>query len=412
MKNVAPKAIAVQKAIDEVMRRDKGRLLSGLISRFDDFQLAEDALQDAVISALGHWARSGIPNVPTAWLMKVALNKGIDRIRAKSREAQKADNLGQISLDYAEPETPEQIPDERLRLIFTCCHPALEEKSRVALTLRTVCNLTTREIAAAFLDNEQTMGQRLTRAKAKIKSKGIAYAIPDRDQWADRLDTVLSTLYLIFTTGYVNEEDQARDLCREGIFLLRLLAQLQPEDPEIEGALALMLLTQARKPARVDAEGRNVPIEDQNDRLWQADQLNEGQAILQQAIARQHPGPFQIKAAIADCHMMRPTPDWVQMSLLYQTLWTFEPTPIVALNWAVVLAEIGHVDIAMQKLDQLAEQLEGFQPLHAARANMLAKLGRVDEARASYAQAIALAPNTASRLFLQHKYECLPGGER
>lgn len=402
MKNAAPRAIAVNRVVDDVLRRDRGRLLSGLISRLGDFQLAEDALQEAAISALKHWGRSGIPDNPVAWLMRAGLNKGIDSIRARQRESGRADALAEIVSPF-EDWTPETIPDDRLRLIFTCCHPALEEKSRIALTLRTVCNLTTREIAAAFLDTEQTMGQRLSRAKAKIKSKGIAYSVPDAEIWQDRLETALATLYLIFTTGYVNEDESPRDLCREGIFLARLLRQLRPDEPEIEGALALMLLTEARRPARISATGALVPVEEQDMSLWQQDQILEAQGILERAVEQKQPGPFQVKAAIADCHMMKPNPDWKQMSLLYRTLWTFEPTPVVALNWAVVIAETGQAKFALEKLNALKPDLEAFQPWHAARAHVLNKLGQKQDASEAFQRAIQTAPNIAARKLLELK---------
>lgn len=294
-------------------------------------------------------------------------------------------------------------PDERLRLIFTCCHPALEEKSRIALTLRTVCNLTTREIAAAFLDTEKAMGQRLSRTKAKIKSKGIGFVVPEPEQWRERLETVLGTLYVIFTTGYVSEDESPRDLCLEGLFLTRLLRQLCPNEPEVEGALALMLFTEARRNARIDTDGASVPIEEQDIALWRNDQITEAQRLLEVAIEQRKPGPFQIKAAIADCHMMRPRPDWSQMSMLYQSLWAFEPTPVVALNWAVVISETGRHDLAWKKLEDLGDKLGGFQPWHAARAHILRKIGRCADARAAYRQAIQTAPNPASRKFLEQK---------
>jgi RNA polymerase sigma-70 factor (ECF subfamily) len=403
MKNAAPKAIAVNHVVDDVLRRDRGRLLSGLISQLGDFQLAEDALQEAAISALKHWGRSGIPNNPVAWLMRAGLNKGIDAIRARQRESGKADALTDILLPPVEDWSAEAIPDDRLRLIFTCCHPALEEKSRIALTLRTVCNLTTREIAAAFLDTEHTMGQRLSRAKGKIKSKGIAYAVPDAETWQDRLETVLATLYLIFTTGYVNEDESARDLCKEGIFLASLLRQLHPDEPEIEGALALMLFTEARRHARISDDGALVPIEEQDISLWHQGQINEAQGILERAVEQRHAGPFQIKAAIADCHMMKPNPDWQQMSLLYRTLWAFEPTPVVALNWAVVIAETGQAALALERLNNLKPDLEEFQPWHAARAHVLDKLNQKQEAKEAYQHAIQTAPNVAARKLLEKK---------
>lgn len=407
MSDAAPRAIAVNKAVDEVMRRHRGRLLAGLIARLGDFQLAEDALQDAVISALGHWGRAGMPQSPAAWLMRAALNRGIDRLRLGMRESRKAHDFEQVHLREARIETTEDIPDERLRLIFACCHPALEEKSRVALTLRTVCNLSTREIADAFLDTEATMGQRISRAKAKIKAKGIAFGIPDQDQWDERLDTVLSTIYLIFTTGYVTEEVGPRDLCREALYLMRLLRKLRPDEPEIEGACALMQLTEARRAARVAANGATVPVEEQDRELWNAALLVEARALLATAVARRRPGPYQIKAAISDCHMCDPAPDWRQMSLLYQSLWRHEPTPVVALNWAVVMAELGEVDAALASLGTLHAELSDFQPWHAARASLLARLGRTDEARAAYRRAIDLAPVAASRLFLEERLRAL-----
>ncbi len=408
MRNVTPKAIAIQHIIDDIMRSERGRLLASLISRLKDFQLAEDALQEASISALKHWSRSGIPKSPFAWLLKVGLNKGIDRIRAMQRENTKLEAISILSLGHIEiDEDKEAICDERLRLIFTCCHPAIEEKSRVALTLRTVCNLTTREIAAAFLDTEQAMGQRLSRSKAKIKSKGIGFSIPESEQWAERLSTVLSTLYLIFTTGYVNEDKSSRDLCREGIFLARLLRKLKPNEPEIEGALALMLLTEARKPARIDINGAIVPIEDQNNFLWHEKYILEAQTILENAIKQRKLGSFQIKATIVDCHMQQPKPDWQQMSLLYQSLWSFEPTPIIALNWSVVIAEIGHIQLALKKINSLQDELKDFQPWYAAQANILEKLGRQAEAYSAYKQAILRAPNNASRNFLENRLQKL-----
>lgn len=404
MKDAAPRAIAVNKAIADILAQDQGRLLAGLIAKLGDFELAEDALQEAAISALSHWGRSGIPNSPTAWLIKVAHNKAIDRIRNNMREDRKANELAIIaeyeSTDYTSLET---IPDERLRLIFTCCHPALEDKSRVALTLRTVCNLTTTEIARAFLDADTTMGQRLSRAKAKIKSKGISFTVPGPELWPERLSTVLSTLYLIFTTGYVNEDNTTRDLCKEALFLVQLLQQLRPDDPEIEGAYALMLLTEARRPARINASGASEPIESQDRSRWHNEMVVNGQAILEAAVLKRQPGPFQIKAAIADCHMHVGGPDWPQIALLYQSLWRYEPTAVVALNWSVVMAEMGQVQAALTKVESLAEELGEFQPWYAVRASLLAKLDRHDDAAEAYNLAIEKAPTDASRLFLEER---------
>ncbi|QJY38753.1 RNA polymerase [Vibrio europaeus] len=403
MNNASSKAITVSRIIHDLLHKDRGLLLAGLISRLNDFQLAEDALQEATISALKHWTRSGPPHNPKAWLLRVGLNKGIDQIRRGQREQRKTVDLADHFTAGLEYDVHEAIPDERLRLIFTCCHPALEEKSRIALTLRTVCNLTTKEIAAAFLDNEKAMGQRLYRSKASLKAKGIPFSTPDEDKWDDRLETVLKTIYLIFTTGYVTEDESPRSLCQEGIFLARLLMTLRPNEPEVEGILALMLLTDARSTARINVNCAVVPVEEQDSALWRQSNIDEAQCILSKAIEKRRPGPFQVKAAIADCHMMKPNPDWIQMSLLYQSLWRFEPTPVVALNWAVVLAETERAELALKRLDELKEDLKDYQPWYAARAHILRKTGNKSEACTFYKLAIEMSPSTATRAFLEMK---------
>lgn len=403
MKNKTPETIAVTKALDDVIRNDRGRLLAGLISKLGDFQLAEDALQDASISALSHWGRSGIPHAPMAWLMKVALNKGIDRIRSSIREDKKTESHSLVAMTLHTDGEPDDIPDERLRLIFACCHPALEEKSRIALTLRTVCSLTTSEIAAVFIDADTTIGQRISRAKSKIKSKGIGFSIPGPELWNTRLDTVLSTIYLIYTTGYVTEEANSRDFCAEALFLVQLLNQLNPADPEIEGAYALMLFTQARKDARIDSNGVSVPVTEQNRQRWNLEYKQKANQLLQSALKKNAPGPFQLKAALADCHMAEPQPDWKQMSFLYQSLWQFEPTSVVALNWAVVLSELGEEQLALKKIESLRANLAEFQPWYAAQAHVLTKLRRYDEAKRAYAEAIKRSQNTGHTRFLESK---------
>ena len=395
--------IAIHKAIEDVLRRDRGRLIAGLVSRLGDLQVSEDALQEACISAMSHWGRSGLPHSPIGWLMKVALNKGIDRARAVQRDRKKADELMVISASNYETIDEEPIPDDRLRLIFTCCHPVLEEKSRIGLTLRTICHLTTKEIAAAFLDAEKTMGQRISRAKEKLREADIEFEVPDQTNWPARLDSVLSTIYLIFTTGYVNEDVSDRDLCAEAIFLLRLLDRLRPDDPEIEGALALVLLTDARRVARIGDDGATVPPAEQNRDQWDMHKVEEAREILSQAMLRGRPGPYQIKAAIADCHMIGTAPDWKQISLLYGSLWAHEPTPVVALNWAIAIAEIGQPELALSKVEALENELKDFQPFYAAYAAILSQLGQLDEARRMYESAIQLSQNSASRLFLEKK---------
>jgi RNA polymerase sigma factor (sigma-70 family) len=396
----APGAIAAIQALEAVLRQDRGRLLAALIARLRDFQLAEDALQDAAISALGHWGRAGLPQSPQGWLLKVAFRKALDRI--KSRDSETRRRQGQMILaaeEGAEPADVADIPDDRLRLIFTCCHPALEPKSQVALTLRTVCGLTTADIARAFLDTEPTMGQRLSRAKAKISKAGIPFAVPGPELWADRLDAVLTTAYLIFTTGYSAGPQEPRDLCTEAIFLIRLIDHLRPNEAEVEGALALMLLTNARRAARV-REGATVPPSQQDRALWDAAQIAEGRAVLACAFARRRPGPFQIKAAIADCHMADPVPDWPQIAALYDVLARMEPTPVVTLNRAVALAETGEVLAALALIDSLVGILADYQPFHAARAAVLARVGNWAEADMAYERAIRLAGNAQDAAFL------------
>jgi RNA polymerase sigma factor (sigma-70 family) len=398
----AVSAITVAKELDRVMRSDRGRLLAALAAGLRDISLAEEALQEAAISALAHWGRSGLPRSPQGWLLQVARRKAIDRLRGTTREAQKARALAVLIPDEGGPQS-ETIPDQRLRLIFACCHPALELKSRVALTLRSVCGLTTAEIARAFLDTEPTMGQRLSRAKAKIAVAGIPFAIPEADLWPSRLESVLTTVYLIFTTGYLAPPDEPRDLCREAEFLMRLIDQLRPDDPEIEGALAMMLLTAARRRARIGVDGISLPPRMQNRSLWDASRVAEGRAILARAMERLQPGPYQIKAAIADCHMAEPGPDWPQIAALYFALWRHEPTPIVSLNAAVAIAEAGDPTHGLAIIEGLEEQLRDYQPWHAARAAMLGMTGDKFAAAQAYRRAIAMAPTAPDALFLEQR---------
>ena len=401
MRQAVPSAIAVATVLDRVMRADRGRLLANLVAGLRDISLAEEVLQEASISALSHWGRSGLPASPQAWLLTVARRKALDRFRGSKRDARKAQDLALLII--REEEEQDQIPDERLRLIFACCHPALELKSRVALTLRTVCGVTTPEIARAFLDQEATMGQRLSRAKAKIAAAGIGFEVPAVEYWPARLDAVLTTIYLIFTTGYVASGEEPRDLCLEAEYLMRLIDRLNPEDAEIEGALAMMLLTAARRAARVGASGASLPPADQDRSLWDQLRIDEGRALIARAMARRNPGPFQIKAAIADCQMTDSGPDWPQIAALYAALWRFEPTPIVTLNAAVAVAEAGDGARGLNLIEGLAGQLSDYQPWHAARAALLARTGNHGEAVRAYRRAIAMAPGAAEALFLESR---------
>ncbi|MFN8750836.1 MAG: RNA polymerase sigma factor [Betaproteobacteria bacterium] len=399
-------AIAVVQALETVLRHDRGRLMAALTHRLGSFQRAEDALQEASLSALSHWARDGLPQSPQGWLIRVAFRKALDQLRAEGRDAEREAAMHLVNELLGQDE-PEPIPDERLRLIFTCCHPALELKSRVALTLRTVCGLSTSEIARLFLDNETTMGQRLTRAKTKIASAGIAYTVPPPEHWHDRLQAVLTTVYLIFTTGYTPAPDETRDLCGEALFLARLLDALCPAQPEIEGALALMLLTNARRAARVNASGATVPPAEQDRKLWNRDEEAEGRQRLEAALRRKRAGPFQIKAAISACQMAEPGPDWPQILQLYTALLPLEPTPVVRLNHAVALSENGLVAAALATLQDLREPLADFQPFHAARAAVLSMAGQIEAARQAYDQAIALANQESDHLFLAGRLQGL-----
>lgn len=408
----ASDAIAVTRAVEALLRQDRGRLLAALIARLSDFQLAEDALQEAALSALTHWSRAGIPASPQGWLLRVALRKAIDRLRSAQRDARKTADLTRLAMEEAAEDSADDIPDDRLRLIFTCCHPALDPKSRVALTLRSIAGLSTPEIARAFLDAEPTMGQRLSRAKAKIAAAGIPYAVPSPEDWPDRLQSVLAVIYLIYNAGYSMgpqaEATSHRDLCAEAIFLTRLLAQLRPDDPEIEGCLALLLLTQSRAPARHDAEGITIPLTEQDRSLWVRAKIDEGLALIRRAMARRTPGPYQIKAAIAACHMADPGPDWPQIAVLFTRLLHFEPTPVVRLNRAVAVAETGDLSRALDEVSALAATLDDYQPFHAAQADLLARAGKGGAARAAYDRAIALAPSAGDAAFLIKRRDSQP----
>ncbi len=402
MTHAASRAAAITAELTRVMRADRGRLLSVLTVQFRNVSLAEDVLQEAMMSALTHWGRTGLPASPQGWLLQVARRKAIDRLRQTARATRNTAELVLLAAEEAEPE-PDMIPDERLRLIFACCHPALEPKSRVAMTLRTLGGLSTTAIAAAFLDAEATMGQRLSRAKAKIAAAGIPFVVPGPEDWPERLNSVLTVVYLIFTTGYANGAVQGLDLCEEALFLARLLAQLRPGDPEIEACLALILLTHARKDARQSAQGATIALMDQDRGLWDADLMAQGLPLVEQALRRGRPGPFQIKAAIAACHMQGPGSDWAQIARLYTALLRFEPTPVVALNHAVALAESLGPEVGLRALQPLADSLQEYQPFHAARADLSARTGNIDQALAAYGRAMNLSSNAADTAFLRQR---------
>ena len=399
----------LERRISQIMREDRGRLLAALIRSLGDFDLAEDALQDATERALIHWTRSGLPTRPDAWLLQVARRAAIDRIRKAKRFKGLANDITRLMEEDedARSQAPPEIPDDRLRLIFTCCHPALEQKTRIALTLRTIGGLTTKEIARAFLDNDAAMGQRLSRAKAKISAARIPYRVPDRADWDGRLNSVLTVIYLIFNEGWTAGPGEApirSGLCNEGIWLARMLCDLAPNDPEIEGLLALMVLSHARARARFDESGALVPLDTQDRALWDTALIDEGLAILDCAVARRLPGPFQVQAAIGALHIQAETPedtDWMQILALYNRLLALAPSPVVRLNRAVALAETGALTEARSALNALGADLADYQPFHAALAELARRDGDRLVARNAYETAIRLSVNEGERNWLR-----------
>lgn len=410
---------AIASLLAQSLRQDRGRIIAALIARVGDFQLAEEALQEAGTAALTHWGRNGPPDRPLAWLIRVAFRKAIDRLRRDKRDADQAAALALLARDEAEEDsdTMQGLTDDRLRLIFTCCHPALAPKSRVALTLRTIAGLSTAEIARAFLDQEATMAQRLARARSKLREAGVRFAVPGPEDWPLRLESVLAVIYLIFNAGYSGgaEPDAGsaglpRDLCEEAIFLARLLIEIYPGTApglaEAEGCLALMLLTHARHAAR-RIGGVTVPLGLQDRSLWDGAAQAEGLALLARAMARASPGPFQIKAAISACHLGA-LPDWPQIAALYAALEAHEPTPVVRLNHAVALAETGALARALEVLALLEEDLADYQPYHAALAEYLARAGSFATARQAYDRAIALSAASPDAAYLAKRRDSLP----
>ena len=391
-------AISISALLAQVARRDRGRILSGLIARLGDFQLAEDALQDAILAAAQSWQGGNVPAKPMNWIMQVAYRKAIDKIRQRKTEQRAKSEIAVLASDEAF-ETVD-IGDERLSLIFTCCHPALDPKSQVALTLRTLGGLTTAEIARAFLDSESTMGQRLVRAKAKISAARIPYKVPDIEEWSQRLQAVLAVIYLIFNAGYSAGPTQGAELVNEALYLGQMLDRLRPDEAEVEGCVALMMITNARRMARIDANGVTVALVKQDRSLWNKVEIDQGIALIDKAVTRQRPGPYQIKAAIAACHSIAEGSDWKQIAALYASLLHYEPSAVVRLNHAVAIAEAGDLDRGLAQLQELQSDLANYQPYHATCAELLARKGFRQEAKAAYLKAIELAQSKADVRFL------------
>ena len=402
--------VDVREAITQAHSEEWARVVAAVARRFRDLDVAEEAVAEAFASAVGRWQVDGVPANPGAWLTTTANRKAIDRIRRENKRADKEREAQLVSQD--DPHEPlGVIEDERLRLIFTCCHPALAMDARVALTLRMVGGLTVPEIARAFLVQESTMARRLTRAKAKVSAAGIPYRVPSAEDLPARVSGVLAVLFLVFNEGYLAtgpDTDPVRhDLTAEAIRLARLLLALLPEDGEVTGLLALMLLTEARRTARVSVGGELVPLGDQDRGAWDAAMVAEGHRLVRERLdAGVAPGRYQILAAINAVHTsardVRDT-DWSQVVALYDQLVRLDPSPIIALNRAVVVAERDGPEVALAAVDRLEERLVDYHAYHATRADLLRRLGRTRESRAAYDQAIVLAGNIAETAYLTRR---------
>lgn len=405
--------VDVSEAITRVHHEEWARVVAALTRRFGDLDVAEEATAEAFATAVERWPADGVPPNPGAWLTTTANRKAIDRIR---RESKRDGKQKEAQMAYDDPPEPlGAIDDERLRLIFTCCHPALAMETRVALTLRMVGGLTVREIASAFLVQESTVGQRITRAKAKIKAARIPYRVPSAEDLPARLSGVLAVLFLVFNEGYLasgpDTDPVRRDLTAEAIRLTRLIRALLPEDGEVTGLLALMLLTEARRTARVSASGELVTLDQQDRGAWDAALVAEGHRLVRERLATGvAPGRYQILAAINAVHTsardVRDT-DWSQVVALYDQLVRLDPSPIVALNRAVAVAEIDGPDVALAAVDRLEGRLAGYHAYHATRADLLRRLGRSQESRVAYDKAIELAGNTAETAYLSRRRDQL-----
>jgi RNA polymerase sigma-70 factor (ECF subfamily) len=405
-------------AVAEAFRDEWGRVVATLIRMTGDWDLAEECAQDAVAQALARWPRDGVPRNPGAWLTTTARNAALNRLKRSKIEAAKLREVAAMPVgaeDGGGNDAGSAVQDDRLRLIFTCCHPALPLEGRVALTLRTLCGLTTPEIARAFLVPEATLAQRLVRAKRKIRTAGIPYRVPPDHLLPDRLVAVLGVVYLLFNEGYsvaVGSDLVRHDLCAEAIRLARILAALMPDGAEVLGLTALLLLQHSRRAARLDADGEPVTLEDQDRGRWNHDEIAEGLALLDAALRRREPGTYQVQAAIAACHARAERAsdtDWPQIAALYGTLAELAPSPVVRLNRAVAVAMAAGPAAGLALVEELRDELAGYRQLPATRADLLRRLGRQDEAAKAYREALSMTESEAERRFLTRRLSEVDG---